>query len=532
MKKIILSIVVSVLLNVVFAQENLPTDYLSKEFHKGRRDEFRKLMPANSVAVIFAYPERTFSRDVSYQYHPNPDLYYLSGYKESNAVLLIFKESQQANNLQYNEVIFVRDRDKLAETWTGRRLGIEGTKEKLGFSVVYTTKEFNNFPINFNNFTTVLFADIPTDIKNDNSGYDLAGLLKTFRDKTAISDEDRTLHNLQQRLASIANMQNLEQMIVSIKRTAANNEKILNDSYIQQIMAKPDSLQLETFKLKLLLQKDGMDLYREIITGLRQIKTAEEMVVFRKAIKISAIAHTEAMKAVTANMSENEVDGIHRYIHRKYGAEDEGYPTIVGAGANGCILHYGENNNTKIDNQLLLMDVGAEYHGYSADITRTVPANGKFTPEQRAIYELVYEAQEAVFKLCQEGTPFGNLNKRSTEILADGLLKLGIIKDKNEVRTYYPHGCSHYLGLDVHDTGDNLLLKENMVITVEPGIYIPAGSNCDKKWWNIGVRIEDDVLIGKNNFEILSIDAVRKWDDVEKVTREKSRLNDINLQKL
>ena len=122
--------------------------------------------------------------------------------------------------------------------------------------------------------------------------------------------------------------------------------------------------------------------------------------------------------------------------------------------------------------------------------------------------------------------------KKSTEILADGLLKLGIIKDKSEVRTYYPHGCSHYLGLDVHDIGDNLALKENMVITVEPGIYIPAGSNCDKKWWNIGVRIEDDVLIGKNSWEILSIDAVRKWDDVEKVTGEKSRLNDINLPKL
>ena len=532
MKNAILSIVLSLLLTIVFAQENLPTDYLSKEFHKGRRDEFRKLMPANSVAVIFAYPERTFSRDVSYQYHPNPDLYYLSGYKESNAVLLIFKESQQSNNLQYNEVIFVRDRDKLAETWTGRRLGIEGTKEKLGFSTVYTTKEFNNFPINFKNFTTVLSAGIPIDIKNDNSGYDLAGLIKTFKEKAAITDEDRTLHNLKQKLAASANMQNLDQMIAGIKKTAANNEKILNDSYIQQLMAKPDSVQLETIKLNMRVQKDGMDFYREIITGLRQIKTAEEMVVFRKAIKISAIAHTEAMKAVTADMSENEVDGIHRYIHRKYGAEDEGYPTIVGAGANGCILHYGENNSTKIDNQLLLMDVGAEYHGYTADITRTVPANGKFTAEQKAIYELVYEAQEAVFKLCIQGTPFGNLNKKSTEILANGLLKLGIIKEYNEVRTYYPHGCSHYLGLDVHDIGDNLALKENMVITVEPVIYIPAGSNCDKKWWNIGVRIEDDVLIGKDNFEILSIDAVRKWDDVEKVAREKSRLNDINLPKL
>ena len=159
-----------------------------------------------------------------------------------------------------------------------------------------------------------------------------------------------------------------------------------------------------------------------------------------------------------------------------------GYPSIVGAGANGCILHYEENALVNVGHEMVLMDVGAEYHGYSADVTRTVPSTGKFNPEQKAIYDLVYRAQEAIFPLCHEGTPFEALNKKATEVLADGLIKLGIIKDAAQVTLYYPHSCSHFLGLDVHDAGNNDgPLKENMVITVEPGIYIPAGSACDKK---------------------------------------------------
>ena len=256
----------------------------------------------------------------------------------------------------------------------------------------------------------------------------------------------------------------------------------------------------------------------------------------RKSVKLSCIAHNEVMKAITADMSENEADGIHAYIHRKYGAEGEGYPPIVGAGANGCILHYGENNSTKIDNQLLLMDVGSEYHGYSADVTRTIPANGKFTEEQKAIYQLVYDAQEEIFKICKEGTPLADLNIKAKEVLAKGLLKLGIINDLKEVNIYYPHGCSHFLGLDVHDKGNykgpTSLLKENMIITVEPGIYIPANSKCDKKWWNIGVRIEDDILIKKDSYENLSIDSPRKWQDIEKLASQKSKFNEFNLPKL
>ena len=181
------------------------------------------------------------------------------------------------------------------------------------------------------------------------------------------------------------------------------------------------------------------------------------------------------MQAVNPKMSERELEGIMLYVHKKYGAEDEGYPPIVGAGGNGCILHYEENNALEVKNQLVLMDVGAEYHGYSADVTRTFPANGKFTEEQKAIYQLVYDAQEAAFSICRAGISFDSLENRTTQVLAEGMIKLGLIKDAKDVKKYYPHGMTHHLGLDVHDKGDYGMLSENMVITVEPGIYIPAG---------------------------------------------------------
>ncbi|MNQ71954.1 Xaa-Pro aminopeptidase [compost metagenome] len=452
------------------AQENLPTDYLSKEFHKGRREAFRNMMPANSVAVVFSYPERVFSRDINYNYHANPDMYYLTGYKEPDAVLLIFKDAQGTE--KYNEVLFVREKNAAREIWTGRRLGVEGAKSKLGFTTVYNGKDFKDFPIDFKKFDKIIYDKIPTDIESSRNDFDLAGLLQSFKTKAGITAEDKT----------------------------------------------------------------SLESFADITNSLREIKTSEEMELMRKTVKLSCVAHNEVMKAVGPDMSENEADGIHAYIHRKYGAEGEGYPPIVGVGANGCILHYGENNSTKMDNQLLLMDVGSEYHGYSADVTRTIPANGKFSEEQKAIYQLVYDAQEAVFKICKEGTPLVNLNETAKDVLAKGLIKLGIITDPKDVRLYYPHGCSHFLGLDVHDKGNfkgpQSLLKENMILTVEPGIYIPANSKCDKKWWNIGVRIEDDIAIKKDSYENLSADSPRKWEDVEKMAAQKSTFNEMKFPKI
>jgi Xaa-Pro aminopeptidase len=191
-----------------------------------------------------------------------------------------------------------------------------------------------------------------------------------------------------------------------------------------------------------------------------------------------------------------------------------------------------ENTKTKIGTELLLMDVGAEYHGYTADVTRTIPANGKFSPEQKIIYNLVYEAQEAAFKILKNGAKWNDASRAATDVIAEGLLNLGIIEKKSDVDIYYPHGLSHHIGLDVHDRGTYQTLKKDMVITIEPGIYIPPNSKCDKKWWNIAVRIEDDALITQNGYELLSIFAPRKVEEIEKMMAEKSALDDFNLPKL
>jgi len=503
------------------APENLPTDYLTPSFHAGRRQALRDMMPANSVAVIFAYPERVFSKDVNYVYHQNPDLYYFSGYKEPDAVLLIFKETQADGDSSYNELFFVRHRDPQRESWTGRRLGVSGVKTKLGFKRVYNSDEFAKFPLDLKKFKTVIYDDLPDDAGGGGAG-SLKELLSTFKTKGEIQDVDKGLMNDLNLISRYATPKNIDRIIAYIK-PRINQDAYKNNALIQELVNKPDSATLMDVKAKIDANPSGLSLYEKFTTDLRGVKTPEELVLLKKSVEISSIAHAEAMRAVKPQMGEQELEGIMLYVHKHYGAEDEGYPPIVGAGANGCILHYEENSATKVDNQLVLMDVGAEYHGYSADVTRTFPSNGKFTEEQKAIYQIVYDAQEEVFKLCKDGIKYGDLETKTREILSSRLIQLGIIKDAKDVGKYYPHGVSHHLGLDVHDKGEyGGNLKAGMVITVEPGIYIPAGSPCDKKWWNIGVRIEDDVLIGKTEGTVLSIDAPRKWQDVEKTVAEKS----------
>jgi Xaa-Pro aminopeptidase len=514
----------------VSAQENLPKDQLSAEFHKGRRDELRKRMPENSVMAVFAYPERVFSRDVNYVYHPNPDLYYFSGYKETDGMLLIFKEEQKNGDRTYNEIFFVRQRNPQEEAWTGRRLGIEGVKKQLGFQEVYNSGEFKSFPLDLSKFN-VLFDRMPDDI---GTGM-LSGLMKTLKEKAKVKEPaSRPLMGAYSVIKNSTTPANLPRRVNQIKGMMANSgdDALKNDPIVNELLNSPDSVTLVSVQEKLKSYNFPADDYHRLVAGLREIKMPEELALLRKSAFLSAVAHEEVMKAIQPNMSETELHGLFMYVHKRYGAEDEGYPPIVGAGGNGCILHYTENNATKLDNQLVLMDVGSEYHGYSADVTRTVPANGKFTPSQKAIYDLVYQAQEEVFRICKEGTPFRDLNVRTTEVLAEGLLKLGIIKQKSEVSLYYIHGVSHHLGLDVHDKSVTPTLKENMVITVEPGIYIPKGSPCDPKWWDIAVRIEDDIVIGKTSYENISAAAPRKSEDVEKTAAKKSVVNDMVFPKM
>ena len=455
--------------NYSYTQEYF--DDLGPEFHKKKRQEFRSLMPANSVAFIFTSPIMKRSNDTDYMYHQDPNFYYLTGWREPHGVLVIFKDDQFDSDGSYNEIMYVRERNEYREMWDGRRLGIKGAKKML-FDRVKLRSEFIENTIPIENFTNILNTNIRDDVRDfKDDKYDLFDIQNKFQEVVSKKESDM-LGDLNKQFFS---------------------------SSINQIMSK-----------------------------LRQTKDPQEIELLTKAIRISALAQIEVMRAIHNDMTEREVQGIHEFIYRKYGAAHEGYNSIVGAGGNACVLHYVTNEDMDIKDKLILMDVGAEYRGYTADVTRTIPVNGKFNNEQKIIYDLVYKSQEEAIKEAIIGNSFNDIYLKSYDIIAKGLIDLGIINDYREARKYYPHGVSHHIGLDVHDPGSRDLM-ENMVITVEPGIYIPENSNTDPKWWNIGVRIEDDILITKSGPVNLSIDAPRRPDEIEIIMAQDSPINQLVL---
>ncbi|MEO5571134.1 MAG: M24B family metallopeptidase, partial [Bacteroidia bacterium] len=265
--------------------------------------------------------------------------------------------------------------------------------------------------------------------------------------------------------------------------------------------------------------------FAKITASLREIKTGEELLLLEKAIGITCTGFIEALKAAEPGMTEYQLQAINEYCWNRAGSEYAGYPSIVGGGENSCVLHYETNRKKLVQGDMLVMDMGAEYHGYTADVTRSFPVNGKFSSEQKAIYQLVYDAQKAGIEMCKPGNGFQDPHRAASKVLLDGLKKLGIIKKDDELQNYFMHGTSHYLGLDVHDPGTYGDLKPNSVITVEPGIYIKEGSDCDKKWWDIGVRIEDDVLITNDGHRVLSDCVPKTVEEIEKLMAEKSLFN-------
>ncbi len=443
-------------------------------------------MPDNSVAVFFSNAVRNRANDINFIYHQDPNFYYLTGHKEPHTVLLVFKEKQVMDRKKFDEIIFVRGHDALKELYEGPRLGKDGAEKKLGVDVTFESPEFKDFTIDFSNFDKVLFYDFENDVRNTEEEGDLFDLIGQFKQKVGYKQGE--------------------------------------------LAAEPEKNNLDVVLLD------------EIMHGMRGIKTTEELNLIRKAVDISTIGQREVMKAMRPGMSETEIQGIHEFVFKKYGAEYEGYPSIVGAGHNGCILHYMDNYKPAIeDGELILMDLGAEYHGYTADVTRTIPVNGKFSKEQKLIYDLVYKAQQAAADTCKAGIPFRVLYETTVNIVNEGLVELGLyanLKNKTIINPetgrnrYYPHGCCHHIGLDVHDKGLRDDLEENMVITIEPGIYIPGGSPSDKKWWDIPVRIEDDYLITKDGCELLSDQVPRQSDEIEKLMKEPSIFSDYRLPEL
>jgi len=256
-----------------------------------------------------------------------------------------------------------------------------------------------------------------------------------------------------------------------------------------------------------------------MMTKLREIKSQEEIVLMQKAMDITIDGFNEMFKQLKPGMTEYQAQAIIEFHSKNGGSEYMGYPSICGGGNNSCVLHYTFNRKTLESGDLLLIDMGAEYHGYTADITRTVPVNGKFSEEQKIIYNLVLAAQNAGIAQCKKGKSFNDAHAAAYNVIATGLMQLGITTSTSQANKYFMHGTSHYLGLDVHDVGAYQKLQAGVVMTVEPGIYIDHGSNCDKKWWGIGVRIEDDILVTDGEPVNMTRALVRSVEEIEGAMR-------------
>ena len=532
--------IIPLLLNfiTIYSQESK----LDSQFHKERRDEVRKKMPENSVAVFFSSPIRNRSNSVDFLYHQDRNFYYLTGWREPHGVLLIYKNQQEDEDGFYNEKIYVRERDAYREMWDGKRKGVEGAL-KMGFDRVSSRKDFKKTNHAFSSFESVLLFDFNNDVRDfKNDPNDLYDLKKFFREEINFPDSfDPIRYRIYKRIKDF-DYDQIDILKDEINFYVERDESLLDDPNISAFLESQNKefysevKKRTSFKLK--EYNFDVDLLPGIMTDLRERKTAKEIGILRKAVSISVIGQIEVMKAMKPGMSESEIQGIHEFVFKKYGVPYEGYPSIVGAGGNGCILHYIDNNDTAFDNQLVLMDVGAEHMGYTADVTRTIPANGKYSNEQRELYEIVYEAQSAGIESAVVGAKFSDVYQACYNVIASGLLRLGIIGPLNEseryreVRKYFPHGVAHHIGLDVHDPGNYQVLEPEMIITVEPGIYIPAGSNCDPKWWNIGIRIEDDILITSKGPENLSRLAPRKWEEIEEIMKLDSALESFVLPEI
>ena len=450
-------------ISTVLAQVNpalYDTDKLSPAFHAGRRAALRAKMPPNSVAVIWANPERNRNNDTDFQYAQNPNFYYLTGYLEPNALLVLTKDEVDAGGQRGTEFFFAQDRNPAAEVWTGRRLGKKGVERDLQLKNVALGRDFNRFALNLKNFDRVL----------------------TILPKGAV-DDPRDSTDL--------------------------------FSLIEQFNSKSDG------------KSPDVRSFYSAMAELRQVKLPEEMALLQKAIDITCQGHREVMKFMEPGLTEYQGQSVMEYVFRSNGSEYVGYGSIAGGAENACILHYVTNRRRLQDGDIFLTDCGAEYHGYTADITRTMPVNGKFSPEQKAIYEVVLAGQEAGFAACQPGVSHFDVHRAAFRSVMAGLIRLGIAKDSVEVRRYFNHGTSHSLGLDVHDWTNYqpdkpLLLPPGFTLTVEPGVYIPVHSPCDPKWWDIGVRIEDDVLITETGHQVLSLAAPRTVAEIEKIMTERS----------
>ncbi|NBT28561.1 MAG: M24 family metallopeptidase [Gammaproteobacteria bacterium] len=426
----------------------------AKEYARRRQDLMRQI--GDGIAVIPSAPISTRNGDVHYRYRADSDFFYLTGFNEPEAVAVLAPGRKGGEFL-----MFCRERDAAQEMWDGDRAGLDGAVSHF--------KADDAFPI---------------------------------------EDMEDILPNL---------LENRSKVYCNLGRYPDFDKELLN--WVNDTRTR---------------KRSGITVPGELVDlgyflhECRLIKRAPELKIMRKAAAISTEAHRRAMVQCKPGLFEYEIEAELEYAFRKGGAQYPAYPSIVAAGANACVLHYIQNSDRLRKGDLLLIDAGAEIDCYCADITRTFPVSGKFSGRQRAIYDIVLEAQLAAIDRVKPGADFNAPHEAAVRTIAAGLKDLKFLKgsldsiiERGSYRKFFVHRTSHWLGMDVHDVGEYRvngawrMLEPGMVLTIEPGIYIPAKRGYPKEWQGIGIRIEDDVLVTRNAPEVLTDEAPKAPEAIE-----------------
>ena len=413
-----------------------------------------RTLDENAIALIPAAPVAVRSRDTEYPYRPDSNFWYLSGFEEPEALLALIPGRKAGEYL-----MFCRDRDPEKETWHGRRLGVDLAPEALGADDAFPIEDVDEI---------------------------LPGLLE---------GRQHVYHTL-------GKNQSFDAQLLGWLKKSRMARRSTDD---------PDAFISLDYHLH----------------DMRVFKSRAEQKLLKKAAKLSAKGHAAAMKACKPGMMEYELEASLIHSYRAEGGSHAFLP-IVGGGENGCILHYTENNARLNDGDLVLIDSGAEVQGYAGDISRTFPVNGQFSSAQRELYDIVLEANLEGIAACKPGNHWNDPHDAAVRVLTKGLKNVGILKGslntllkKEAYRPFYMHKTGHWLGLDVHDVGDYKvdgewrLLEPGMCLTIEPGLYIGAGRGIPKAYKNIGIRIEDDVLITAKGHEVTTSDVPKAPDEIE-----------------
>ena len=354
---------------------------LSVSFYKDRREALRKIMPPNSIFVRFAAPDIESSNGL---YHQNQDMLYFSGYDEPNSIMYIFREDQKIDKVDssFREVIFTPPNEVSEIIYTGKSMGAEEAMKELGIQLAVETSKYEEFPLDLSKFKVILTDIPPSDVRESNSPYSLSSLISAFRKKAGIQYvPDDFSFWLSNHISEFENDTQHKAFIKQIKAYISRQPDIVTiDPLMTRYLNSTDSLNRILIKDSVVNSRINYVKFNRLTSSLRQIKTEEEIIVVKQAVEITCNAHREVMKATTPEMSERQIQGIHEYIYKLDGAKDIGFPSIIASGINGCILHYQDNDVQRVGNNLVLMDVGAKVCGYSADVTRTIPANGRFSP--------------------------------------------------------------------------------------------------------------------------------------------------------